>query len=194
MDRIWKEANFVECFVLFRLSPSTTEESHEYAARIDGNRPKVWIRDFPNSKKECGLLHCNIFYYSTYFHYQISKIAIAVPIAIVPIAGLSRILFLKGEIIQMQLWNLNSLWKLEKNYNTFSKQYASAVLYGHLWPARLCRTFLHCCTKRTIFGKILLNIKRVFSLFHCSTVRFNSLSFIHTNSCSISLLSYIKIT
>ena len=30
-----------EFFVLSPLSPSTSEESHEYAARIDGNRPKV---------------------------------------------------------------------------------------------------------------------------------------------------------
>ena len=50
-----------------------------------------------------------------------------------------------------------------------------------------------------LYTRILLH-ENLYFFFHCFTVHFDSLSFIHTNSCTffiqlcISLLSYIKIT
>jgi hypothetical protein len=44
----------------------------------------------------------------------------------------------------------------------FSTQSACAVLYCHLWPVWLYHIFAHYLINGTIFGKKLLNIKRVF--------------------------------
>jgi hypothetical protein len=78
-------------------------------------------------------------------------------------------------------------------------QSACAVLYCHLWPVRLYHSFPHYLINDKIFGKTLLNIKRVFlfSQLLCEIflilirIQRDIIISVHTSSCKVPVILVI---